>query len=170
SPAVADGKVYVGSNKMLCLDACTGEEIWSYQADDDYFGYSSPAIANGRLYIGCYDWRLYCFADPLLNISKVSGGIGKVCVELMNPGDNPARNISWNITIKGGVYGIINVTTMGSLASLEPGETMVVSTNQTIFGLGLINIMVTAVAENTKPVYKEKKGLVFGPFVFTLPW
>jgi len=30
--------------------------------------------------------------------------------------------------------------------------------------------MVAAVAENTKPVYREKKGLVLGVFVFTLPW
>ncbi|HID25840.1 MAG TPA: hypothetical protein EYP23_05205 [Thermoplasmata archaeon] len=132
---MADGKVYFGSKKMYCLDAYTGREIWSYEAHD--FGCSSPAIADGKLYIGCHDWNVYCFADPLLDIGEISGGFSRVCVELTNPGDNPAENISWNITVKGGVCDNINVTTTGYLASLEPGETIVFSTNETVFS-GLV--------------------------------
>src|SRR4030042_2104374 len=52
SPAVVDGKVYVGSydNKTYCLNAATGAFIWSYTADD--YSFSSPALADGKVYIG----------------------------------------------------------------------------------------------------------------------
>ena len=36
SPAVADGKVYVGSydSKVYCLNAATGAHIWNYTTGD----------------------------------------------------------------------------------------------------------------------------------------
>jgi outer membrane protein assembly factor BamB len=60
SPAVADGKVYIGSgdNKVYCLDAYTGSFIWSFTTGD--FVYSSPAVADGKVYIGSYDGKVYC--------------------------------------------------------------------------------------------------------------
>ena len=60
SPAVADGKVYVGSkdNRVYCLDALTGAFVWSY-ATGGYVD-SSPAVADGRVYVGSYDHRVYC--------------------------------------------------------------------------------------------------------------
>jgi outer membrane protein assembly factor BamB len=61
SPAVIDGKVYVGSghnNKMYCLNAYTGEFIWNYTAGGRV--YSSPAVADGKVYFGSYDDKIYC--------------------------------------------------------------------------------------------------------------
>jgi parallel beta-helix repeat protein len=60
SPAVAYGKVYVGSfdKKIYCFDAFTGKEIWSYMTGD--LVYSSPAVAYGKVYVGSNDNRLYC--------------------------------------------------------------------------------------------------------------
>jgi parallel beta-helix repeat protein len=60
SPAVAYGKVYVGSHdhKVYCLNALTGEYIWSYSTGNTV--YSSPAVAYGRVYVGSYDCRVYC--------------------------------------------------------------------------------------------------------------
>jgi len=58
SPAVADGKVYVGG---FCYDAFTGEEIFSYE---DIFSYEqgglSPVIANGCLF-NVQNGRVYAF-------------------------------------------------------------------------------------------------------------
>jgi outer membrane protein assembly factor BamB len=61
SPAVADGKVYVGSEncKIYCLNAETGQDIWTYIAG--HFVTSSPAIVNGRMYIGSDNGKVYCF-------------------------------------------------------------------------------------------------------------
>jgi len=60
SPAVVDGRVYVGSrdNNVYCLDASTGARIWNYTAGDAVF--SSPAVAGGRVYVGSYDNNVYC--------------------------------------------------------------------------------------------------------------
>ena len=56
SPAVADGKVYLGSwdDKFYCLDAVTGSLIWSYTIGG-HIDDSSPAVFEGRVYIGSYD-------------------------------------------------------------------------------------------------------------------
>ncbi len=70
SPAVADGKVYVGTDEtfsggnVYCLDACTGDFIWRYPTDDAVW--SSAAVADGKVYVGSDDGRVYCLPanDP----------------------------------------------------------------------------------------------------------
>lgn len=59
SPAVVNGRVYVGSGdkNVYCLNASSGTLNWSY-ATSNYIG-SSPAIAGGCVYIGNYDGRIY---------------------------------------------------------------------------------------------------------------
>jgi outer membrane protein assembly factor BamB len=59
SPAVANGLVYVGSNKgaVYALDAATGMMIWSYQTGGAI--YSSPAVADGVVYLGSWDKSVY---------------------------------------------------------------------------------------------------------------
>jgi outer membrane protein assembly factor BamB len=60
SPAISDGKVYVGSfdGKMYCLDAVNGNEIWSYTTGA--WVWSSPAVYDGKVYIGSDDFKVYC--------------------------------------------------------------------------------------------------------------
>ena len=75
SPAVADGKVYVGStimveyilkHKVYCLNASTGAHIWNYTTG--LFVYSSPAVADGKVYVGSNDGKVYAFARaPVAN-------------------------------------------------------------------------------------------------------
>jgi outer membrane protein assembly factor BamB len=64
APAVADGKVYFGSNdrNVYCLDAYTGEKIWNYTTWDNVM--TSPAIAYGNVYIGSDDGWIFCFGNP----------------------------------------------------------------------------------------------------------
>jgi parallel beta-helix repeat protein len=60
SPAVADGRVYVGSGdgRVYCLDASTGAQVWNYTTGSAV--YSSPAVADGRVYVGSDDYKVYC--------------------------------------------------------------------------------------------------------------
>ena len=59
SPAVVDGKVYIGSEDIIkCLDANNGNTIWVYQTSDDV--HSSPVVLDGRVYIGSWDDLMYC--------------------------------------------------------------------------------------------------------------
>lgn len=60
SPAVANGKVYVGSDdhKLYCFDASTGEQMWSFSTGDSVI--SSPAVADDLVYVGSDDGKVYC--------------------------------------------------------------------------------------------------------------
>jgi len=60
TPAVADGKVYVGDwgGMVYCFDHETGEQIWNYTTGASI--YCNPAVADGRVYTGSNDNNLYC--------------------------------------------------------------------------------------------------------------
>ena len=61
SPAIAGGRVYVGSNdgRFYVLNLSDGSKLWEFNAGAPLS--ASPAIANGRIVIGSQDGRLYCF-------------------------------------------------------------------------------------------------------------
>jgi outer membrane protein assembly factor BamB len=70
SPAVADGKVYIGSTYsdrtrggkvvglVSCFNAETGARIWEFSTDGSVE--SSPAVVDGKVYVGSDDGRVYC--------------------------------------------------------------------------------------------------------------
>jgi hypothetical protein len=60
SPAVVDGKVYVGScdNNVYCLGASNGGLTWKYTTGGTVD--SSPAVADGKVYVGSDDKNVYC--------------------------------------------------------------------------------------------------------------
>lgn len=53
-PAVANGRVFIPANENVlhAIDAATGKMIWKQSAKGDKFGYSSPTIVSGRIFIG----------------------------------------------------------------------------------------------------------------------
>ncbi|MHA1840314.1 MAG: beta-alanine-activating enzyme beta-propeller domain-containing protein [Candidatus Ranarchaeia archaeon] len=61
SPAVSNGRVYIGSNDggVYCLNGVTGALLWHYSTGSDVP--SSPTVFNERVYIGSYDSKIYCF-------------------------------------------------------------------------------------------------------------
>lgn len=61
SPAIAGGRVFVGSNdgRFYVLALATGAKVWEFNAGAPLS--ASPAIANGKIVIGSQDGRLYCF-------------------------------------------------------------------------------------------------------------
>ena len=60
SPAVVDGKVYIGSHdrNWYCLDAYTGDKIWNFTVG--FRVMSSAAVVGGRVYTGADDGYVYC--------------------------------------------------------------------------------------------------------------
>jgi outer membrane protein assembly factor BamB len=62
SPAVVDGKVYIGAgpndDHVYCLNASTGNEIWKYKTGKGIA--SSPVYFDGKIYIGSLDKNVYC--------------------------------------------------------------------------------------------------------------
>lgn len=61
SPAIAGGRVFVGSNdgRFYVLSLSNGAKLWEFNAGSPLS--ASPAIASGRIVIGSQDGRLYCF-------------------------------------------------------------------------------------------------------------
>lgn len=98
---------------------------------------------------------------PQLSINTVAGGRGNVKVTILNNGAVPVNNIPWAISVQGGVFGRINITSMDSFAFLDVGKEITIQPNQPLFGLGRLSIQVTV-------KYAEEWsgwGFVFGPFV-----
>jgi eukaryotic-like serine/threonine-protein kinase len=77
SPAVADGKVYIGSDdhNLYCLDAYTGEKIWNFTTA--YEVGSGPAVLNGYVYTGADDGNFYCLDanTGALKWTRYAGGL-----------------------------------------------------------------------------------------------
>jgi len=81
-PAVAYGHVYVGSSDfdVFCLDALTGEEIWSFSTGGIV---NPPSVAGGCVLAGSYDGNLYCLdAYSGAEIWRIAAGV----LSLVNSG------------------------------------------------------------------------------------
>jgi outer membrane protein assembly factor BamB len=66
SLSYADGKLYMMTSQrhIFILDALNnGTKLASVEMPSA--SWSSPSIANGRLYIGNHDWNVYCFAPTV---------------------------------------------------------------------------------------------------------
>ncbi len=67
----ANRAAHGGHAVLYALDARTGDELWSSGDQIATFNhFSSLAVANGRVYIGTYDGRLYCFG-----VDRAAGGV-----------------------------------------------------------------------------------------------
>ena len=44
--------------QRLCAECLTGAKLWSYTTGSEV--YSSPAVANGVVYVGSFDGNVYC--------------------------------------------------------------------------------------------------------------
>jgi outer membrane protein assembly factor BamB len=62
TPTIIDGVLYGGSDgpskNVYAINAVTGAEIWTYDTEGSV-GYSSPAVANGFVYIGSTNCKLF---------------------------------------------------------------------------------------------------------------
>jgi hypothetical protein len=82
--------------------------------------------------------------SPKVQIGTVTGGIGKIAVQILNTGTAEATNVDWSIIVKGGKYDGINVTTTGTISSLAAGGgSQTIQTDKFIFGLGFLTIRLT---------------------------
>jgi outer membrane protein assembly factor BamB len=71
SPSYADGKVYMVTSQrhIFVLDVNSGGNVIA-NATTLSSSWSSPTIANNRLYIGCNDWNVYCFKENITSTSN----------------------------------------------------------------------------------------------------
>jgi outer membrane protein assembly factor BamB len=136
SPIVRDGVVYIGSDKVYALNASTGALLWSYDTGSGLG--SSPAVANGMVYIGAaypnnnvyavnantgaLEWR-YNTGGSVVSSPAVANGVVYVG---SNDGNIYALDATrgtelWRYPTDGGVYsspsvanGVVYVSTYGN--------------------------------------------------------
>jgi len=168
APAVSsDGKVFLGSDwtpgVFYCLDARTGKEIWNYTTGSWIF--SSPALCNGKVYVGSSIGSVFCFYDqgiaPEIEINDITGGT-HVTTQVKNTGTAAAHNVEVTLLMKGGLLGHINVSTTERCDTLPPGESLPLSTKKLFFGLGRVSIEVTVDAAGVQLQQQKKAGFVLG--------
>jgi len=64
TPIIAGDFLYIGGGHhrvIRAFDRRTGEQVWGHETQDIIF--STPAVVQGRLLIGCHDGFLYCFEE-----------------------------------------------------------------------------------------------------------
>jgi outer membrane protein assembly factor BamB len=80
--AFSGGRIFFGTygHKVYALDARTGKEIWTAEAQPRFGSqgtfYATPAVAYGRVYIGATDGKVYSFGAKTgeLRWSQSTGG------------------------------------------------------------------------------------------------
>jgi hypothetical protein len=102
---------------------------------------------------------IHIIGGPLIEIGTISGGL-KITAEIKNTGFINTTQINWTVTIQGLV--IFGQQKSGTLQALASGTSVNISTGL-VFGLGTINIIVTAAnAEKTATAF------LLGPFVLNI--
>ena len=114
-------------------------------------------------------------ASTELQILSIKGGIGKVTLEVKNVGDVVAEDIKLIISVKGGLLGRIDLykecTGCDQCGTtLDPSATRTESTAEKglIFGLGAVEIYVSANASNADEVTQTTNGFVIGFLVLIM--
>jgi hypothetical protein len=150
-----------------CLNAENGSTIWEYKVQ--YISFSSPVITQGRVYLPD-SWGLYVFGHrpvPSYRIDTIQGG-QNVSAIITNIGDGEASAVQWDIFIRGGLFGFIDIHCGDTFHTLLVNGTKTVETNVPVFGFGRVNITVVARTPDEYPVWKSVNGFVIGRFIMLL--
>jgi outer membrane protein assembly factor BamB len=92
TPAVYDGKVYIligTTGELICLDPRTGAELWTGEFETSARVWSSPTVADGKLY--CVD------ENGQVTIASITGGF-----EVLSQSDFGGSVTKSSIAIAGG--------------------------------------------------------------------
>jgi hypothetical protein len=102
---------------------------------------------------------IHIIVGPHIEIGAISGGL-KITAEIKNTGVLNATQVNWTISLEGFV--IFGQEKSGNISTIIPDDTFDISTGL-VFGLGTINIIVTAAdAEKTATAF------LLGPFVLNI--
>jgi len=101
------------------------------------------------------------FALPRIEIGQINGSFGGITAEIKNLGAGEASNVSWSITLDGGLV-LLGRETTGTFTKIMPGDAPTVKTSF-VFGLGAVDIIITA-----GETEKTATALLFGPFFLNM--
>jgi len=94
---------------------------------------------------------------PVLNITEVKGGLG-VSATIKNTGKASATNVSWIITVRGGIFGFIDIIAEGTIPTLAVDAESDSPKTGIFFGFGKIDIEVVVICDEGSFDSKTKPG------------
>ena len=143
-----------------------GGNFWSDYTgiDEDYDGlgdtpYDIDGVDNQDHYPLIY---LNSGNDETELTIEISGGFG-ITLSIKNIGNVEAQDVTWNCSIVGGIFNMIDIQLQGTIDILQPGEEDHI--RQSFFGLGNINITADASALNADSFSINKNGRVIFIFI-----
>jgi hypothetical protein len=149
----ADGRLWVFTPELVPL--------WNVSVPNINIG--GPALGEDGTLLVCgtgTTMRAYRAPQPSFNIS-ISSSRTKIRAAVTNIGVGDATNVNWAISVSGGVFGRINVSTMGARSVLAVAETMNVTTERLMFGFGKLAISVHVTCDEAVSAAKDASGVIF---------
>ncbi len=115
------------------MNATTGAQLWNYKTGDAVV--SSPAVANGIVYVGSYDHIVYAIGDyspspQTYQVSFVASGLPEETSWTVTFNDQTKSSSSYtiNFEVQSGDYSFSVVAPADYMASLSSG-TVTVNSN-----------------------------------------
>ncbi len=146
----------------------TGTNTWNYEWD-------TRTVINGfhTIYARSFDGESYSdtvsvnviIKNTGISIENLNGGYNVLSANLHNIGDNTANNIKWDIILQGGFFNLLYVDSTGAIPTLQSDGVYMISTDEKIFGIGIISISINAEADNSESIQIEREGFIIGPFL-----
>jgi hypothetical protein len=138
--------------------------IWNTTMTNINIG--GPSLGKNGILLLCgtgTNMRAYQSAQPMLDIN-VTTVFPRIRATITNSGE-AATNLSWSLSVSGGILGRINRTSSDQVPVLDNNETLNISLKQMILGFGKITILVSAACDEGVIVSKTVGGSVFLFFV-----
>lgn len=137
--------VYSVPSVRLCLyDVSTHDNVTIYESSDlvQPWNLNENYVVFTVLGEGVYLYKYTTQPDPVIEIGNLTGGILKVKAVIKNTGSVTASNISWSITLDGGII-LLGKESSGSIGTLAAGGQETI-TSKIILGFGKTVMTVTA--------------------------
>jgi hypothetical protein len=106
---------------------------------------------------GCF--KTYGLEETFLQVTMIGGTFGPSFV-IKNIGNYTAWDARWDITVKGGILGLIHKNFTGTLLELPPGNETIVKIGP-IIGFGHITLSLRVSAANVHEISTEINALLF---------
>ena len=97
---------------------------------------------------------------PYIKIRDITSDSLYIHAIVSNEGLADATDVEWSIEITGGLLGLINSATTGTIDTLAIGEEQPIQSEGIVFGLGLAQIKITAYLAQ-----KDAEAVILGPFI-----
>lgn len=141
-----DGKLYKTLSEDSGATWTTPEEVATNVVDE----YRAVALGDGAgiaMYqydgadVDIYSVDIFEIAQPIIKITNIAGGFGKVTATVTNIGTADAENVDWTIAVEGGL--VFGGAAEGTLASVAVDEEVPISSGF-IIGFGALEGEITA--------------------------